>query len=267
MMLAMISAPTLQQHVTSNLVLIATTATQRVPGRKFKGMGAKVVLPFFVHFLLHNFGPEFGARYLPSIQNPKPDTSNPRSRNPVTSFSLHAVKLAPGASNSWDDLECHRGSVRCPDLEFWVQDSGFRVGGQNSGFRVQGLVEGISNLGYNLEPSIGTNYKTASAEIMTDEGGVSLLGSDQRGNFKALHGRVTNVHRALASGARVAASHHMALGKARSEAIRRPEKSSRPSCGSSRKALWYPHAGQGRERHLDFRILDSGTLGHGGSVQ
>ena len=30
---------------------------------------------------------------------------------------------------------------------------------------------------------------------------------------KALHGRVTNVNRALASGPRVAASHHMALGK------------------------------------------------------
>ncbi|CAK8991434.1 Retrovirus-related Pol polyprotein from transposon TNT 1-94 [Durusdinium trenchii] len=56
------------------------------------------------------------------------------------------------------------------------------------------------------------SYKTASAESLADEGGVVLRGTDANGSSKILEGRVTGVHRTLASGAKVAKHRHIALG-------------------------------------------------------
>ena len=66
--------------------------------------------------------------------------------------------------------------------------------------------------GHARTPPQDVNYKTASAECLADEGGVVLKGTDVYGSAKVLEGRVTGVHRTLASGAKVARHHYMALG-------------------------------------------------------
>ena len=66
--------------------------------------------------------------------------------------------------------------------------------------------------GHRKSPPQDVNYKTASAECLADEGGVVLKGTDVLGTAKVLEGRVTGVHRTLASGAKVAQHHYLALG-------------------------------------------------------
>ena len=75
------------------------------------------------------------------------------------------------------------------------------------------LAEVLKGMGYDLGPTSGTTYKTASAEVMQDEGGLCIQGTDSRGNPKGVAGRVTNVHRPLASGSKVAMGHHLALSR------------------------------------------------------
>ena len=66
--------------------------------------------------------------------------------------------------------------------------------------------------GHAKTPPQDISYKTASAESLADEGGVVLHGTDANGSSKILEGRVTGVHRTLASGRKVAKHHHIALG-------------------------------------------------------
>lgn len=54
------------------------------------------------------------------------------------------------------------------------------------------------------EKSSKLTYKTASGELLEDEGGVTVKGFDDNGIGKSIAGRLVNVHRMLASGSAVA---------------------------------------------------------------
>ena len=68
----------------------------------------------------------------------------------------------------------------------------------------EGLVQG------DREAS-STSYKTASGELLEDEGGVLVNGYDHQGRGRSIRGRLVNVHRTLASGTEVAKKNMVVL--------------------------------------------------------
>ena len=64
---------------------------------------------------------------------------------------------------------------------------------------------------YKLDESKGGSYRTASAEIVQDEGGRNVKGQDSNGNKLALAGRVADVHKPLVAGSQVAKRSDMYL--------------------------------------------------------
>ena len=56
-----------------------------------------------------------------------------------------------------------------------------------------------------------TSYKTASGELLEDEGGVLVNGYDHQGRGRSIRGRLVNVHRTLASGTEVAKKNMVVL--------------------------------------------------------
>lgn len=68
----------------------------------------------------------------------------------------------------------------------------------------EGLVQG------DCEAS-STSYKTASGELLEDEGGVLVNGYDHQGRGRSIRGRLVNVHRTLASGTEVAKKNMVVL--------------------------------------------------------
>ena len=65
---------------------------------------------------------------------------------------------------------------------------------------------------YPLSKRNSTRYRTASSEEIPDEGGREVLGTDLHGNKLALHGRVADVHKILASGVKVCEKSDIWLG-------------------------------------------------------
>ena len=49
----------------------------------------------------------------------------------------------------------------------------------------------------------GVRYRTASMEYLEDDGGKTLHGEEENGNQRKISGRMTGLHRVLASGSRV----------------------------------------------------------------
>ena len=82
----------------------------------------------------------------------------------------------------------------------------------DTGAAATAIPSDLSLEGHAKTPPQDISYKTASAESLADEGRVVLRGTDANGSSKILEGRVTGVHRTLASGAKVAKHRHIALG-------------------------------------------------------
>ena len=68
----------------------------------------------------------------------------------------------------------------------------------------EGLVQGDKE-------ASSTSYKTASGELLEDEGGVLVKGYDHQGRGRSIRGRLVNVHRTLASGTEVAKKNMVVL--------------------------------------------------------
>ena len=57
-----------------------------------------------------------------------------------------------------------------------------------------------------------TSYKTASGELLEDEGGVLVKGYDHHGRGRSVQGRLVNVHRTLVSGTALTKKNMVVLG-------------------------------------------------------
>ena len=75
------------------------------------------------------------------------------------------------------------------------------VAGFDTGAAVTAIPSSLKKtLGLNPSETIARNYKTASGELLADEGGTVLNGYDNEGRGRSVSGRLVGVHRMLVSG-------------------------------------------------------------------
>ena len=91
--------------------------------------------------------------------------------------------------------------------------SGYRKVSVNfdTGAAISAIPVGVAKAGKMVEEASKKCYRTASGEIIEDQGGVVVRGYDKLGVGRCIQGRVTNVHRMLASGSAVAKQNHVLL--------------------------------------------------------
>ena len=96
-------------------------------------------------------------------------------------------------------------------------DTGAAITAVPRSFAEEGLVQGDRD-------ASSTSYKTASGELLEDEGGVLVKGYDHQGRGRSIRGRLVNVHRTLASGNEVAKKNMVVLSEDGGKIIPRSSK-------------------------------------------
>ena len=81
----------------------------------------------------------------------------------------------------------------------------------DTGAAISAIPVGVAKAGKIVEEASEKCYRTASAEIIEDQGGVVVRSYDKLGIGRSIQGRVTSVHRMLASGSAVAKQNHVLL--------------------------------------------------------
>ena len=119
-----------------------------------------------------------------------------QSRHDEVQKDLDNVKLTRGEINSFAVNEL---SV---DKSGWVKVTA----NLDTGAAVTAIPTELKGLlGMESEDPNGANYKTASGELIADEGGGTIRGLTEEGYGRKVDGRFANVHRLLVSGSKVTA--------------------------------------------------------------